>query len=290
MKIGLSIYSLWQALKQGELTPLSAIQWIADNGGEHFEIVEFVLNLMENDSLIPQIVDKAKAAGVEISAYCTGENLLDGGREEREEKLRRLKAQVDIAHRLGTRVMRCDLSEWGRPPERNHIEQFEQDLPCLVACCRELADYAAQYGITITVENHGTYINGGDRVRRLILAVDRKNYRCTLDVGNALCVDEDPLVSVDELLPLAVSVHFKDFYVRHDPAVLGAEHWLTSNHGNYLRGAIVGHGEIPVDRVMKKLKEGGYDGYLAVEFEGMEDCKLGSKIGMENLRRLAQTV
>ncbi|HEY0827561.1 MAG TPA: sugar phosphate isomerase/epimerase, partial [Bacilli bacterium] len=30
----------------------------------------------------------------------------------------------------------------------------------------------------------------------------------------------------------------------------------------------------------------GYDGYLSVEFEGMEECKLGTRIGLENTVRL----
>ena len=37
---------------------------------------------------------------------------------------------------------------------------------------------------------------------------------------------------------------------------------------------------------MKIVKRSGYDGYLTVEFEGMEDSKIGSKIGMDNVRRL----
>jgi sugar phosphate isomerase/epimerase len=47
----------------------------------------------------------------------------------------------------------------------------------------------------------------------------------------------------------------------------------------------VGNGDLDMRRILKAIKDGGYDGYLSVEFEGMEDCRLGSRIGMENARR-----
>lgn len=59
---------------------------------------------------------------------------------------------------------------------------------------------------------------------------------------------------------------------------------MTSN-GNYLRGAIVGQGDIEIRKIVKLIKESGYDGYMTIEFEGMEECKSASRIAMDNLRR-----
>lgn len=38
--------------------------------------------------------------------------------------------------------------------------------------------------------------------------------------------------------------------------------------------------------VFRVLKQSGYDGYISVEFEGMEDCRTASCIAMDNVRRL----
>jgi sugar phosphate isomerase/epimerase len=57
-----------------------------------------------------------------------------------------------------------------------------------------------------------------------------------------------------------------------------------------LRGAIVGHGDIDMWKVIEIVKRSGYDGYVSIEFEGMEDCRLGSRIGMENARRIWDAV
>lgn len=287
MKIGLSIYSLIGALRAGEMTVTDAIRWIADNGGEHLEIVDFI-KLGGDDGLLEAIVEKADACGVEISAYCIFANVLAGSQDDCDREIERVYGEIELARRLGARMMRSDLAEWGRPPETNVIEQFEADLPRMVYACRKIADYAKRYGITVTLENHGTYINGGDRVRRLITAVDRDNYRCTLDVGNALCVDVDPMVCVKTLLPFAATIHFKDFYIRRDDVVVDEGRWLTTNFGTHLRGAIVGHGDVDTVGLMKLIKESGYGGTVAIEFEGMEDCRVGSKLGMDNVRRYAQ--
>ncbi len=48
MKIGLSTYSLLKAIKAGEMDVLDVVQWIADNGGKHMEIVPYGFTLVDN--------------------------------------------------------------------------------------------------------------------------------------------------------------------------------------------------------------------------------------------------
>lgn len=84
----------------------------------------------------------------------------------------------------------------------------------MAEACREIADYAAGLGITTSVENHGYFIQHSDRVQALVHAVGRDNFRTTLDIGNFLCADENPLIAVPNNIKLASMVHFKDFYIR----------------------------------------------------------------------------
>ena len=64
--------------------------------------------------------------------------------------------------------------------------------------------------------------------------------------------------------------------------------FFKSRGGNYLRGAIVGHGDVPVQQCISILKRVGYDGFIAIEFEGMEENLPALKIGLENLQRFVQ--
>ena len=38
--------------------------------------------------------------------------------------------------------------------------------------------------------------------------------------------------------------------------------------------------------VLRVIKKSGYDGFISLEFEGMEECKMGTMIGLQNIRRL----
>ena len=61
--------------------------------------------------------------------------------------------------------------------------------------------------------------------------------------------------------------------------------WFRSRGGSFLRGSIIGHGEVPVQACLGILKRAGYDGTLSIEFEGMENPVDGIAISLENLRR-----
>ena len=63
------------------------------------------------------------------------------------------------------------------------------------------------------------------------------------------------------------------------------EGWFPTRSGNYLRGSILGHGNIPVRECISILKNSGYDGFLSLEFEGMEDPMLGIELGIDKLKR-----
>lgn len=284
MKVGLSTYSLQQALNRGDMTVLDAIRFIAEQGGEHVEIVPMGYSLVDQPELIGQIRETAAEVGIDISNYAIGANFVALESEEAlEQEIRNVMKHVDIAATLGVTRMRHDVAF--RPAHEGTVPQFETDLPIIVQACRRIADYAAERGITTSLENHGYYVQSSERVRRVLHETARDNFKTTLDVGNFLCVDEDPVSAVKNNIPYASMVHAKDFYLRPESRNPG-EGWFQTAHGNYLRGAIVGHGDIDMYGVFRVLKQSGYDGYISVEFEGMEDCRTASRIAMDNVRRL----
>jgi sugar phosphate isomerase/epimerase len=286
MKIGLSTYSLPPAIKSGEMSVLDVIRWIAGNGGEHMEIVPYGFTLVDNPELADAVREESKSAGIELSNYSMPANFVQDTEEAFEAEVMRIKEHVDLVARLGMMHMRHDVTAFTIPPEQMTIGWLEKSLPLIVQGSRRIADYATQYGITTTVENHGFSVQASDRVQRVLLAVDRPNFRTTLDIGNFMCVDESSIIGVKKNLPYASLIHFKDFYFRPYDQHPGDGEWFRTAHGNYLRGAIIGHGDIDIRRIVKLIKASGYDGYITVEFEGMEECRLGSKIGMDNLSRL----
>ncbi|MCL6458198.1 MAG: sugar phosphate isomerase/epimerase [Gorillibacterium sp.] len=283
MKLGLSTYSLHQAISSGEMSITDVIYWIRDHGGEHVEIVPLGYDLIGNLKAVADIVKAAAEAKIEISNYAIGANFAVSEQGDYEKAIEQVLRHVDVAKALGVSLMRHDVAS--RPIEEGTAQQFAAELPRLAAACQQIADYAATFGITTSVENHGFYIQASERIERLVLAVNRPNFKTTLDIGNFLCVDEDPLVAVTNNLPFASMIHIKDFY-RRPASYNPGEGWFRSAYGYYLRGAIAGQGDVEVAQALRLIKQSGYDGYLSVEFEGLEDCRVGSRIAMDNVRRL----
>lgn len=281
MKLGVSSYSLYQAMAAGNMNILEAIEWVAENGGEHIEIVPFGFDFEGNPGLEDQICEKAAAMGIDISNYAIGANFITDSEEAYEAEIARVISEVDRANRLGAKLMRHDVAS--RPD--TSIVNFNEDLERIAVACQRIADHAKQYGIITSVENHGYYVQASDRVQALLHAVNRPNFKTTLDVGNFVCVDEDPVSAVKKNIQYASMVHIKDFYVRPAHRNPG-DGWFTSASGNFLRGAISGQGDLDLWEILRIVKQSGYDGYLSIEYEGMEECTKGTKIALDNVRRI----
>lgn len=283
MQLGLSSYSLSKEMKKGQMTIKDAIKWIADNGGQHVEIVDYGLDLVAQPHLPEEIKKTATELGLAVSNYAIGANIADKSDQEIKDEVDRIKLHIDIAHRMGAKLLRHDVSF--RPIEQSSLQQYMNDLEQNVEVCQEIADYAAQYGIVTSIENHGYFIQGSERVTTLIDKVNRNNFKLTLDIGNFMCVDENSLDAVRRTLPYASIIHLKDFYYRPSHRNPG-EGWFPTAKGNYLRGAILGHGDIALPEIMREIKQSGYNGYISIEFEGWEECQWASRISMSNALRM----
>ncbi len=279
MKLGVSTYSLSRLITSKEMTVLEAIDYISEIGGEHVEIVPIGFDLKE-PGLINAIVDKAVELNMDISNYAIGANFSDLNDTDYEHEIKRVQQEVDIAHRLGVKLMRHDVAT----SKNLSIHKFLQELPRLAEACARIADYALNFGITTSVENHGYYMQSSDRVQALLNQVNRSNFKTTLDIGNFMCVDEDPIAAVKKNISYASMIHLKDFYLRPSTLEL-TEGWFKTQSGNNLRGAIVGQGDINLPEIFKLIKHSGYNGYISIEFEGIENDRLGTRLGFEYAKK-----
>lgn len=296
MILGLSSYSLDPAIASGEMTLYDAIDWAAAQGAECMELVPFSFTFMDDErhidsEYIKKVVRHAKDAGIKLCNYSVLADLCKEDPDALRDEVARVKRHVDVAAELGVPVMRHDVSAFRRPHGENGLEYFEKLLPLMVESAGAIADHAAQYGITTLIENHGFFANGCDRVERIIRAVNRPNYGLLLDTGNIACVDEDPAVAAQRLASKAKMIHLKDFYIRkRDPGDSTlfdcGGHWFRSMAGHYLRGSILAQGDLDMWEILGEIKHAGYDGAIAIEFEGFEEPKYASKVGLDNARRI----
>ncbi len=297
MKKGISSYCLSPAMSEGT-SIFEVIDFAKKIGCEHIEFVPFYTpfvlereNRIDTD-YIDAVRKKCGEAGLAISTYSVNADLLDPDPARREAEIRRVELHIDAAERLGLKWMRHDIASFRRPFSSNTPENFEKEFPLMIEGVRTLYQYADERGIATTLENHGFFCNGADRLIRILNAAECPNLKMTLDVGNFLCVDEDPVAAVKKCLPYAAIIHFKDFYVRKKERLPGQTEMFNCNNGSWfetlagkmLRGSILGQGDMDIPEIIRLIKTSGFDGYLSLEFEGMEDCRQGTEIsfGMAN--------
>ena len=121
-------------------------------------------------------------------------------------------------------------------------------------------------------------------------SVDRDNFGALVDIGNFACADEACDKAVGIMAQYARHAHAKDFYLKEGWKDDPGEGWFKSRSENYLKGAIIGHGDVPIKQCLRILKKNGYDGILAIEFEGKEDPLFGVRVGIANLHRFLKEI
>ena len=284
MKIGVSSYSFHQAVEAGTLSTYDIVDTAARMG---FASIDFAV-LLGDDSLEEMCVRlgrQARDAGLDVANYAVAADFLNN---DLDAEVARVQGEVENAVRLGARTFRHD-GAWGLPKDGS-ARTFQQALPRIAEGCRRVTEYAAARGIRTMVENHGTFLQDADRVEMLINTVNCDNFGWLCDMGNFLCADENPAVSYGKAAPYAFYAHAKDFILKSGNEPNPGDCFFQTRAGNYLRGTIIGHGVVPVKQCLQILKNNGYDGFIGVEFEGVEDCILGISVGLANLRRFVKEV
>ncbi len=282
MKISVSSYSFYQYIGQGKMALTDVIPKAHEMGFDAIEFIDLPGTYDEQVTLAHTLRRQADELGMTINAYTIGANLYRNTAEESAAEVERLKKQVDIAEILGCSVMRHDAC-YGTGATGSS-RSFGLMLPTIAANARAVTEYAAQKGIKTCVENHGYIAQDSYRVEQLFNAVAHDNFGLLVDVGNFVCADEDNCAAVSRVAPYAIHVHAKDMYKSATPA----PGFGQTRGCNYFKGAIVGEGDVNVEKCLQILKRVGYDGYCSIEFEGSEDCLYGIETGLKNLRAMME--
>lgn len=288
MKIGVSSYSYHRYVSSGKMKQIEVIAAAKEAG---FDVIEFSTISVPEGKTLPEFAQEIRAeadrVGIPIANYTIGADFVRGSNGDLDAEIERLKKEVDIAEILGAPGMRHDITN-SIPNEAKGFRTYEAALPHIVKGVRAVTEYAASKGIRTMTENHGFISQDSIRIEKLVTAVDHPNFGVLVDLGNFCCADEDPAIAAGRVAPLAFHAHAKDFHIKSGNGVPPGEGWFMTRAGNYLRGAIIGHGNVPLLQSIRALKRVGYDGVLSVEFEGMEDPAVGIRIGQANLRKLVE--
>jgi len=263
------------------------IDKVVEFGGQAIDISEGPAFATQEEHLdfARDINAYCKQVGIEMGCYCVGSDFINGSGGDIDAEIERVKTKVDLAEAYGFKLIRHDAT-YGYNAAMKHSRGFDNALPRLVKGYREVTEYAAAKGIKTCIENHGFFAQDAERIEKLINAVAHDNFGALVDIGNFSCADEYNPRSVGIVAPYAFHAHAKDFHIKSGNGENPGDGFFQSRGSNFLRGSIIGHGDVPVKQCIAALKRAGYDGYLIIEFEGMEDPLVGIAVGMKNLKRI----
>lgn len=288
MKFSVSLYSFYSAIKAGELTPVQCIQKAKELGFDAVEAVDFVNFQCPEEELVTtagELRAEADRHGLTFSSLAVAADLLNGSGGDTKAEVERVKKYIDLAVVLGAPRMRHDITKGTEP-----AQSYDSLLPVLADAVREITQYGESKGVLTMTENHGFFSQDSERVEKLYTAVGHPNFKLLCDMGNFLCADEDPALAVARVAPYTAYVHAKDFIRKSFYADDPGEGAFQTRAGDYLRGTVIGHGNVPVKQCLRTLKAAGFDGSIAIEFEGLEPCVEAVRIGLANLKRYWEEV
>lgn len=289
MQIGVSSYSYSRLVRSGSMKQIEVIAKAKEMG---FDAIEFSTISVPEGKTLPDFARELKAeadrVGIPIVNYTIGADMINGSDGDLQAEIERVKAEVDIAEILGVPGMRHDAASGNFPDSWQGVKSFDAALPRIAQGCRAVTEYAASKGIRTMVENHGYFCQDSMRVEQLVNAVNHLNFGLLIDIGNFTCADDESGRAVGRLKNYAFHCHAKDFHLKPGTEPCPGRGWNMSRAGNWWRGAIVGHGNIPVAQCIRILVKNGYDGVFSIEFEGLEEVLFGIELGQENLRRFVE--
>ncbi|NJB71665.1 sugar phosphate isomerase/epimerase [Saonia flava] len=268
-KISLAQWSINKMIRQDSVDPYTFAEK-AKNWG--FDGLEYVSQLYYPELEAANFSEEAMASFVEKSnaeAKKHGlENILimiDGqgdlatsDTEKRKEAVENHYKWVDAAADMGCHSIRVNLA--GSNDEEEWIANSVDGLT-------QLATYAKKKNINVIVENHGGLSSKGNMLAKVMDEVGMDNCGTLPDFGN-FCVkmerkDDkwecaemyDIYKGISELMPYAKGVSAKAYNFDKD--------------GNETR--------MDYERILKIVKDAGYNGYIGVEYEGWD---LGEEEGI----------
>ena len=188
------------------------------------------------DLYINEFKRRAFQLGLDISGTGIRNDFANPDATQRADDVRRAKAWIEAAAKLGAPVLRVFA---GAVP-KGFEAKWDEAASWMIDALRECAEHGAKYGVLVGVQNHGDMLQTADRTIEVVKRVDSKWFGVIVDTGNMKT--PDPYADIARVVPYAVNWQIKD-----------------SPRGNNSPERT----DLP--RLIRIIKDGGYRGYLPIE-------------------------
>jgi sugar phosphate isomerase/epimerase len=181
--------------------------------------------VLADEAAIRQIRAQADRLGIKLQlahgSVCPSSRSFNAQNGTLEEQVGRALKASQV---FGATCMRCIL---GGGPER---PQIEMHIDNMVKAVRGLRSRIVDSGVKLAVENHGGDLQARE-MKMMIEAVGPDVMGVCLDSGNPVWMLEDPHMTLEMLVPYALTTHVRDSAVWKVPEGI-AVRWVNMGDGN----------------------------------------------------------
>ncbi len=195
-----------------------------------------------SDEYIAEFKARAAELGIAISGTGIRNDFASPDPNVRAEGVKLAKEWIVAASKLGAPVVRLFAGEI----PKGYENKWDEVASWMVGCYKECADYGAQYGVKIGIQNHGDMLQTAEQCIKVIKAVDSKWVGLIVDIGNFKTVD--PYKDIEAVVPYAINWQVKE-------SVFGIGNNIKTDYA----------------RLINIIKKGGYTGNLPVETLWVKD-------------------
>ena len=246
MKTAVCHYSYRQLLNEKGWSIGDFLKHASDHG---IEGADFHQRFLPSAEEAPELIQKSlEGSGMVLSGLSLSTNFNREG-EDFTKEVETALSWIKAAGEAGAEISRVF---GGHVPDRTDGEAVSQGLKRIMEALQIITPAAEEAGVVLAIENHGGLPGTGEEQIEVIEKIGSPGLRATVDVGNYLMCGQDPIKGSSIAAPYCAYIHFKDFK-KIDKAFIGS---------------VIGEGIVDHAGCLNVLKDGGYDGFVALEFEG----------------------
>jgi sugar phosphate isomerase/epimerase len=209
-------------------------------------------------SFLTRLRGRCTRLGLDVSGGAVGNNFCHSDPAKLKTEIDSVKQWVERYAVLGAKAIRIFA---GSVPKGDNEEQARTRC---VETIQTACDHAGKYGIYLALENHGGITSTPDQLLAIVKSVQHPWFGVNLDSGNFRTAD--PYGDLARIAPYAVNVQLK---TEVQPAGKAKE-------------------EADLPRLVAMLRDVGYRGYVALEYEAAEEPKTAIPRYVDQLQRLVK--
>lgn len=248
-------YSLHRVFVEQKWSLEKLVGYVKEQGVDAIDFhVRFLADPADADS---RVLEALAGSGLELSGLSLSTNF---NQEDPAEYRTQIDTAIEWLKVAGKVKAPASRVFGGHIADRSDAALLKAGTEKVLSALRELVPVAEECGVILALENHGGLPCSGEEQVEVITAIDSPFLRATVDVGNYMQYPQEPVDGVKAAAEYCTYVHVKDNRREADGST---------------KATILGEGDVDIPACLKIIEAAGFDGFVAIEYEGAEDELVG---------------